>query len=956
VFVAALALVLGLAPVARAQTGAAPSPKPAAAQRAAKPKAAPAPTSATPAATATQIKDEKSGFVYTVEPAPTWVVPASEAPNVAVDRAAMHYRVIDEQVRVEDRSAAVYSHVVRVVDEAAGLPVASQIELEFDPSYQTMALHHLDILRNGQRLNRLDRKRIQLLQRETQLERSLYDGRVTLSVIVDDVRSDDQIDFAYTVRGANPVFGGKFVHTGWMISYRGPVATYQLRLLAPAGRSIQARVGPADAQVASTVAGAWRETLIRRESVPQVSAEPGAPYSALLVQQVLFSEFSDWAEVARWGQALFNNGAAQAGVERKAAEIRAGTGDRSAQLLAALDFVQKEVRYFGTEVGTSSHLPAAPDRVLEQRFGDCKDKVALLVALLHQLDIPATPVLVSTTLRRQVELTQPTPVVFDHVIARVDLDGTTYWLDATRGHQTGPLAARQAVGFGAGLPLADGTQALAVLPAAFDTVRATFSDRVHFERFAADPVLESRITYRGDLAEMYREALATRSLQDLAPDLAAPYLRIYPKIRSTAPLRVEPATDDDAITFVQAFVVPEFWRFPEQRNLVADFAHWGALQALVVPRSQVRKEPLAFAFPGIFRQTFHIDFPEDVFREGGSQKFEDSEAGVSLKVALEGTKNSLESVAEVRFATEQIVPSDWPAYSAKLNKVLPRLAGTVSVSAIPLDRLPAVGAELKAQEDAVRAKRVKASTRVQTEALFKIIALSAQIAGGRLPPPLEAQALNARGVQYDQLGQPERAEPDFTRALALAPDVAEIETAAAVNAVQRREFDRAIELTSQVLKASPNDSEALNTRALARYFKPELGAAEADLTELLKAQSAVRRGYPIVWLSLAMRQDGRGPATLATTYPKDQLPTGWPRPLVDMALGQASVDAVISAAQSEKNPAESLCEAYFYIAEKYRAEGDAGRAAMYWRKSVDQGVVEFIEDAASRLRLATANK
>ena len=907
-------------------------------------------------APSTRIVDAKTGFTYAVEPAPAWIVPAPETPNLPVAGAAMHYRVIDEQVRVDEQSIAEYSHVVRVVDEPAGLQAASQIELDFDPSYQTMTLHHLDVVRDGQHLDRLDRNRIHLLQRETQLERRMYDGRVTLSIVVDDVRSGDQIDFAYTVGGANPVFGGKFVHTTLLSSFRGPVATYQVRLLAPAGRRIQVRQGPVDATVESKVDGAWRETVFRRESVPQTGIEPGAPYTALFAQQLQFSEFADWAEVADWGRTLFTAHASNARVQHKAAEIKANTPDRKGQVLQALDFVQKDIHYFGTEAGVGSHRPAPPDQVIEQRFGDCKDKVALLTALLKELGVTATPTLVSTQYRRRIDPAAPTPEVFNHVIARVELDDKTFWLDATRSHQTGPLDSRQATGFGSGLPLVAGTTALAALPTAFDTLQASISDHITIDKFTANPKLVSRITYRGDLAEFLREALSTRGLQELAPELAAPYLKIYPSISSTSPLRVEPAADDDAITFVQEFEVPEFWRFPQERALVAGFLHWGALQALSVPKMQTRKDDLAFAIPGIYRHDIRIDFPEDVYRDGASRHFDDGLDQVSVQVKLDGGKRSIKSESQVRFGTDQIDAANWPAYVEKMNKIVQRLAGTVGISAVPLDRLPELNAALKDKDQDLQAHKTKAVTEVQKTAWLKSIVLSAQLDGGRLPPPLQAQALNARGIQYDNLGQPEKARADFVRALSLAPDSTEIENAAAMNAIQTRDLARAIELTTRVLKTSPGDSDALNARALAHYFNAELGAAEADFTELLKSSGVVRRGYPIIWLCLTMRQGGHDASTLATAYPKEQLPTDWPRPVVDLMLGQSTVEAVVKAARGQKNPRESLSEAYFYVGEKYRAEGDLARATDYWQKSLDQGVVEFIENAGSRLRLAASTK
>ncbi len=111
------------------------------------------------------------------------------------------------------------------------------------------------------------------------------------------------------------------------------------------------------------------------------------------------------------------------------------------------------------------------------------------------------------------------------------------------------------------------------------------------------------------------------------------------------------------------------------------------------------------------------------------------------------------------------------------------------------------------------------------------------------------------------------------------------------------DLDRSIELSSAVLQRMPNDSEALKNRALARYFKKDLAAARSDFEVLLKDRSAVRRGYPVVRLSMALRQSRQGTSALLSAYPREQWPTDGPRPLLEMAVGDGSADAAIGAAK-----------------------------------------------------------
>ena len=944
----ATGLCAGLALAAQAQTAApraaaADPPKPA---RAAK---APAIAGSAPAA-----KPES----FAIGPAPSWVVPATETPGARVDAAAMHYRVIDRQLRIDGASAWDYFHVVRVVDSAAGLATVAQIALEFDPGYQTFTLHRLAVVRQGKAISQLERGRIQLLQRETQLERQIYDGRVTMSVVLEDVRVGDEVDFAYSIRGSNPVFDGKFVGSEIMASHRGPVANYQVRLLAPEARRIAHRIGPSDVGVESKVVSGVRETVFRRQSVAQFSPEPGAPASVVLAQQVEFSEFADWGAVARWGAALFDAPAASPEVDALAAQLRAQHGERQGQLLAALDFVQREVRYFGTEIGAGSHRPAPPQQVLSQRFGDCKDKVALLLALLRRLDFQATPVLVSAYLHGQIRRALASPLAFDHVIVRIDFDNTAYWFDATRSHQTGKLPGRQALDFRAGLDLAPGVTALSELPNGFDAERQVVEDTIRFERISADPVLESRITLRGVLAEVYREYLATRGAEALQTAVIAPYLRPYPRLESAGALQVVDGTDDGALTLAQRMRIPGFWRFPEERALVADVVHWATLEVLAHPGSQSRRDPLAYALPGVYRHTIAMEFPEDIVSRPVRRQASESDAHFEWSGYFEAEGQRAVYRSVLRLGVEQVEPQAWAAYSAKLSKLSPQLAPGASLPAATPASVERMRKEVDAIVEAAAPRSRQPRTTAQSEALTRLSALSFQLGSGRLPPALQGQALAARGVQFDNLGRLDDARRDFDAALALTPDDARALNAAAVNAFLLGDFARSIELSDRVLQRNSRDGEARYARGVARYFQKNYAAAQADLTDVLSDEAAVRRGYGLLWLSLAARRSGgeqQQGSALASRLGDAQLPSAWPRPLVDLALGKTTEDAVLEAARRSNAPREQLCEAHFFIGESYSIRGDRARAIEHWRKALETGVVEYLEYGAARLRSSEAS-
>ncbi len=895
----------------------------------------------------------KPGFSFQIGPAPAWVVPVEAPTGAPAEPSPMHYRVIDEQLRVEGTSMSEYTRVIRVIGDAAGLAVASQIEVEFDPSYQTLVLHKLDVLRQGRRVNKLDSKRVNLLQREKQLEQRVYDGRVTASIVLDDMRLGDEIDFAYTVNGLNPVFGGKFVHTGWMRSQRGPVMQYQIRLLAPAERDIRIAKGPVDATQTSKIIGGRRETVFKRSGVAVMRYEPGASAAVFLADQLHFSEFADWGEVAGWGERLFSQGVS-ARAAQKAEEIRATQPRRADQVLEALRFVQQDVRYFGIEMGPGSHRPSAPDQVLEQRYGDCKDKVALLSAMLKHLDVRVRPVLVSTSLRGQVDQVLPSPLAFDHVIARVDFDGQSFLLDPTRSQQTGNLASRAVVGLGQGLELATDVKALSALAPAYDTERLQISDTIRVTHFAVDPMLESRIVYRGEMAEAVRESVALQGVQQLVDAVNQSYVRVYPRLRSLGSPRLEPTGDENSFTLVQQFEIPEFWRFPEQRQLTAEIVQWAPIDWLMPPKSESRTQALTFPFPGVFRHKVRLEFEEDVWAQPGSRRTEDGDRHFSLVVQTELEKRHAEANVEVRIGVDRVEPTEWADFSVKLSQALPKLSSVVAVSAVPLSQLEALSGEIKAIDDSLRKRRIKAVTAVQTQSHFKLKVLTAQIDAGRLSLTLKSQALVARGIAYDNLGQIENGRKDLEAALALDATSMGALNAAAANALARGAFEQAVEYASRALSLQPLNTNALQTRALAYYFAGRMAEARSDLDAALSDRSALRRGYPLLWQALATRRAGQDLALLTQKYPREQWSSEWPRPVLDAVFGTATAESAFGAARASKTPLEAQTEALYYLGEMLAVDGDAGKAREQWRKVVDLGVVEFTEYQAAKLRLGEA--
>ena len=76
-------------------------------------------------------------------------------------------------------------------------------------------------------------------------------------------------------------------------------------------------------------------------------------------------------------------------------------------------------------------IPVGAQEVLQNQYGDCKDKGTLLAAMLNALGLHPDVALIGAGVRFNTAV--PSPASFNHLINRVSVDGKEVWLDSTSG-------------------------------------------------------------------------------------------------------------------------------------------------------------------------------------------------------------------------------------------------------------------------------------------------------------------------------------------------------------------------------------------------------------------------------------------------------------------------------------------------------------------------------------------
>lgn len=549
---------------------------------------------------------------YQTGTTPAWVHPvkaASTSRRQGSGYGGTEMLLSDSQTRIEAHGVTAYGHYASKALDSHGVQDIAAISLSFDPTFQSLTLISIDVIRDGRRLAKMGSATIRVLHRETELEYQLFDGNKTISVAIDDVRVGDIVEYAYSLSGLNPVFANR-VAGGAQLQWGVPVDRVFARLLVPQGRQVKLSLRNTKEQAKLAEADGYRDYRWERDSVAALRVEKDAPAGYDPYASVHWSEFADWEAVVAWAMPLYRIPADPgADVTREVERIRKASPDPAQRILDVLHLVQRDIRYLGVEVGPGSHAPTAPALVYKRRFGDCKDKAMLTVTMLRALGIEARPALVQTDRSIRPGL-EATPNAFNHVLVRAALGGKTYWIDPTRAPQKGDLAHLYQADYGQALVLDKDTRALVSMapPASPRTsIRTVFDSSKGFDTPVSYTITT---TVHGGAAESMRADIASRGLADKEMDYLNFYARAYPGIKVAVPLAVSDDETNNTISLTESYAIANFWPHAanqKRRNAIIDAAEIDSHFA--APKAVNRIAPLRISFPEEIEEITEVKLP-----------------------------------------------------------------------------------------------------------------------------------------------------------------------------------------------------------------------------------------------------------------------------------------------------------------------------------------------------------
>ncbi|EGY01669.1 hypothetical protein AZA_56144 [Nitrospirillum viridazoti Y2] len=774
-------------------------------------------------------------------PAAAWVKqPALPSKIGPKGEAAIQLLLQDEQLNFTPNGTEFFLETATRIQTPQGLTALGTLTLPWRPSTDTLTIHKLNIIRDGEVIDVLARQSFTVLRREQNLEYAALDGVLTAALQPEDLRVGDILNLAYTLKRNDPVLKGAI---DWTLTALADLPTDHLSLRArwprkqtPHWKASEALPGAKESRESETV----ELTLAQNDTQPLIQPT-GAPTRFVQRREIQISDFASWAAVSSLMHPLFIRAATlteQSPLKAEVARLRALSPDPKVQAAAALTLVQDQIRYVFLGLNDGALVPATADETWSRRFGDCKAKTALLLALLHELDITASAVLVNTVDGDGMDARLPALQHFNHVLVRATVDGKDYWLDGTRmGDRT--LDRLPIPSFHWGLPLAEkGAMLIPIMPGPLDRPSVTTMVRIDASAGIRPPApIHVESVFTGIAATGLKQQLANLMPADLQRGLKEYWRKQYDFVDVAS----VSATYDDAAeteTLTMDGMARMDWEYNRYEIDGVGMGYKADLKRIPGPHDDA---PYAVAFPTYTRNVETILLPHDGkgFRISDGANIDRTIGATQYRrqTFLTGGTFTVE-------ATRRSLASEFPAKDAPAVQQALRDLNTNTVYvymprdyiATPKDIEAQLSHEPKDAGEYTSRGYALMGAQKFTEALAdfdKALALD----------PKMVTAIADRGIAHYWMGQLELAEQDFDRGYAIDPRNAYVFQGRGLVALKREHLKEAVVAFSTSLEIDANNDFTLKYRAQAYAQMKDWDHALADLDAVLHLHPDWLDGY-----------------------------------------------------------------------------------------------------------------
>jgi tetratricopeptide (TPR) repeat protein len=350
--------------------------------------------------------------------------------------------VEQDSARVDFENDGTYTResVIRIrIQSDAGVQRFAVLTFSYQGATESVDVEYVRVRKADGTVVLTPQDNIQDMAAEITQQAPAYSDWREKHVAVKGLGVNDVLEFQCRWRATKPLVPGQF----WLaygFSHDFIVLQEQLQISVPAERPVKWKspsLKPAITEDGGRRVFTWASSQLEHLSQEEekTKGEQTAYQAArgkLPSPDVQVSSFQSWEDVGRWYGVLQQERVKPTeDVRAKAVELTKGLAGDNEKLRAIYDYVSTQFHYIAIDFGIGRYQPHWASEVLNNQYGDCKDKHTLLASLLSAVGIKAYPALINSA--REIDPDVPSPGQFDHVVSVVSLGDGMTWLDTTSG-------------------------------------------------------------------------------------------------------------------------------------------------------------------------------------------------------------------------------------------------------------------------------------------------------------------------------------------------------------------------------------------------------------------------------------------------------------------------------------------------------------------------------------------
>lgn len=224
-----------------------------------------------------------------------------------------------------------------------------------------------------------------------------------------------------------------------------------------------------------------------------------------------------------------------------------------------------------------------------------------------------------------------------------------------------------------------------------------------------------------------------------------------------------------------------------------------------------------------------------------------------------------------------------------------------------------------------------------------------------LPAVQRAQLFYDRGVIYDRMGLGAHSRYDFTQAISIDPTFAPAYNSLGLYLLLGQSYDEAFEAFDSALELSEQMEFSYLHRAIGLYQVQRYPLASDDIERFYALDKY--DPYRVLWryiINSKIDQENAFALLQEAAQLSGDKRYAWS--LVDVIAGRKSerefFETVSYGVHTNKELAQRLCEAYFYLAHWHKLSGNLNKAIYYFKLSTATNIHDFIEYKYSLIELS----